>query len=312
MMFALRHGELLIFLYVFADQIGIPVPAVPGLLAVGALAAVGKINVALALVASVGASLLADLIWYGLGRRRGHQVLRLMCRISLEPDSCVRRTEDVFIRYGVRSLIVAKFVPGLSTVAPPLAGMTGVRLPRFIAYSVAAGFLWAATWGGLGYVTGEAVQRVTNESARVGRILAALVAAGLVIYVGGKWMQRRRFLRNLRVAQISQDDVKRALDAGESIVIVDLRSPLDVATVPFMIPGSLRIAPDDLERRHQNIPRDRDIVLYCSCPSEATSARAALTLRRRGVTRVRPLEGGFPAWHARGLPVEAVPAAPRP
>ena len=312
MMFALRHGELLIFLYVFADQIGIPVPAVPGLLAVGALAAVGKINVALALVASVGASLLADLIWYGLGRRRGHQVLRLMCRISLEPDSCMRRTEDVFIRYGVRSLIVAKFVPGLSTVAPPLAGMTGVRLPRFIAYSVAAGFLWAATWGGLGYVTGEAVQRVTDESARVGRILAALVAAGLVIYVGGKWMQRRRFLRNLRVAQISQDDVKRALDAGESIVIVDLRSPLDVATVPFMIPGSLRIAPDDLERRHQNIPRDRDIVLYCSCPSEATSARAALTLRRRGVTRVRPLEGGFPAWHARGLPVEAVPAAPRP
>ena len=312
MMFALRHGELLIFLYVFADQIGIPVPAVPGLLAVGALAAVGKINVALALVASVGASLLADLIWYGLGRRRGHQVLRLMCRISLEPDSCMRRTEDVFIRYGVRSLIVAKFVPGLSTVAPPLAGMTGVRLPRFIAYSVAAGFLWAATWGGLGYVTGEAVQRVTNESARVGRILAALVAAGLVIYVGGKWMQRRRFLRNLRVAQISQDDVKRALDAGESIVIVDLRSPLDVATVPFMIPGSLRIAPDDLERRHQNIPRDRDIVLYCSCPSEATSARVALTLRRRGVTRVRPLEGGFPAWHTRGLPVEAVPAAPRP
>ena len=312
MMFALRHGELLIFLYVFADQIGIPVPAVPGLLAVGALAAVGKINVALALVASVGASLLADLIWYGLGRRRGHQVLRLMCRISLDPDSCMRRTEDVFIRYGVRSLIVAKFVPGLSTVAPPLAGMTGVRLPRFIAYSVAAGFLWAATWGGLGYVTGEAVQRVTDESARVGRILAALVAAGLVIYVGGKWMQRRRFLRNLRVAQISQDDVKRALDAGESIVIVDLRSPLDVATVPFMIPGSLRIAPDDLERRHQNIPRDRDIVLYCSCPSEATSARVALTLRRRGVTRVRPLEGGFPAWHTRGLPVEAVPAAPRP
>ena len=235
-----------------------------------------------------------------------------MCRISLEPDSCVRRIEDVFIRYGVRSLIVAKFVPGLSTVAPPLAGMSGVRLPRFIAYSVAAGFLWAATWGGLGYLTGEAVQRVTDESARVGRILAALVAAGLVIYIGGKWIQRRRFLRNLRVARISQDDVKRALDAGESIVIVDFRSPLDVATVPFMIPGSLRIAPDDLERRHQNIPRDRDIVLYCSCPSEATSARVALTLRRRGVTRVRPLEGGFPAWHARGLPVEAVPAAPRP
>jgi membrane protein DedA with SNARE-associated domain len=262
--FVVRHGEALIFLYVFADQIGIPVPAVPGLLAVGALAAVGKVNAPLALVSIVGASLLADLIWYGLGRRRGSQVLRLLCRISLEPDSCVRRTEDVFLRYGVASLIFAKFVPGLSTVAPPLAGMIGVGLPRFALYSAVAALLWACAWGGMGYFAGEAVQRATDHSERIGRVLVASVGAGLVVYVLLKWTQRQRFLRSLRAARISQEALKQQLDAGEPIVIVDLRSELDASAVPWMIPRSLRMAPEELERRHGEIPRDRDVVVYCS------------------------------------------------
>ena len=262
--FLVRHGEVIIFVYVFADQVGIPVPAVPGLLAMGALAAAGKINVALALVSSVCASLLADFIWYGLGRWRGDQVLRLLCKISLEPDSCVRRTENVFLRYGVRSLIFAKFVPGLSTVAPPLAGMIGVSLPRFAGYSALAALLWAGTWGGLGYFAGETLQQVTDQSGRVGRILFAFVAACLVVYVIVKWIQRRLFLRSLRIARIDQEELNRQLDSGQPVVIIDLRSELDVTAVPFMIPGSLRIPPEELERRHQEIPRDRDIILYCS------------------------------------------------
>ena len=262
--FVVRHGEVILFLYVFADQLGIPVPAVPGLLAMGALAAVGQINAPLALVASVCASLLADVIWYGLGRRRGHQVLRLLCKISLEPDSCVQRTESVFIRYGVRSLIFAKFVPGLSTVAPPLAGMIGVSVPRFVAYSAVAALLWAGTWGGLGYFAGEALQEVSDQSGRLGRTVSAFVAACLLVYVVVKWIQRALFLRSLRVARISQEELKRRLESGEPVVIVDLRSELDVAAAPFMIPGSLGIAPEELKRRHQEIPRDREIVLYCS------------------------------------------------
>jgi membrane protein DedA with SNARE-associated domain len=262
--FVVRHGEVVIFLYVFADQIGIPVPAVPGLLAVGALAAAGEINGILALVSSVGASLLADFIWYGIGRARGSQVLRLLCKISLEPDSCVRHTEDVFLRYGVRSLIVAKFVPGLSTVAPPLAGMIGVGLLRFATYSALAALLWAGAWGGLGYLAGDALQRVTDESGRVGQLLGAAVAAGIIAYVSVKWVQRRRFLRALRMARIGQVELKRQLDSGEPVVIIDLRSALDVATTPSVIPGALRISPEELERRHQEIPRDRDIVVYCS------------------------------------------------
>jgi hypothetical protein len=176
----------------------------------------------------------------------------------------VRRTEDVFLRYGVRSLIFAKFVPGLSTVAPPLAGMIGVGLPRFLAYSALAALLWAGTWGGLGYFAGETLQQVTDHSDQVGKVLLASVAAGLVVYVVVKWTQRRHFLRSLRAARISQEDLKQHLDSGEPLIVIDLRTELDAHAVPWMIPGSLRIAPEEVERRHGEIPRDRDIVLYCS------------------------------------------------
>jgi membrane protein DedA with SNARE-associated domain len=262
--FLIRHGEAFIFLYVFADQLGIPLPAVPALLAMGALAAVGKINYGLALLSSVVASVLADAIWYALGRARGIQVLGLLCKISLEPDSCVRRTQDVFVRYGVRSLIIAKFVPGLSTVAPPLAGMVGVSVPRFALYSVLAALLWAGAWSTLGYLAGDALQRVVEETGRLGTVLVALVAAAVAGYIVVKWIQRQRFLRGLRIARISQDELKRDLDAGTAVFIVDLRSALDVSTTPFVIPGALRIAAEELEARHQAIPRDRDVVVYCS------------------------------------------------
>ena len=262
--FLVRHQEAFIFLYVFADQIGIPLPAVPALLALGALAAVGKVNVGLAVVLSVLASLLADGIWYTLGRTRGSHVLRLLCKISLEPDSCVRRTENVFLRYGVRSIIFAKFVPGLSTVAPPLAGMVGVSLPRFAAYSVLAAFFWVVAWGGLGYLAGDALQQVTDRSGRLGAVLFGLVAAAVAVYVIVKSIQRRLFLRGLRIARISQEELRRDLESGNAVLVVDLRSALDVAVAPFVIPGALRIAAEELERRHQDIPRDRDVIVYCS------------------------------------------------
>jgi membrane protein DedA with SNARE-associated domain len=253
-----------VFFYVFADQVGIPLPAIPALLAMGALAAVGKLNGLLAITLGVAASLLADFIWYGLGRARGSDVLRLLCKISLEPDSCVRRTENMFIRYGVRSLIFAKFVPGLSTVAPPLAGIVGVSVPRFAAYSALAALLWIVAWGGVGYLAGDALQYVVDRSGRFGTIAGVAVAVGLVGYVVTKWIQRRRFLRSLRIARVTQDELKRDLDAGTPVVIIDLRTEIDVGAEPYVIPGALRIAAEDLERRHAEIPRDRDVIVYCS------------------------------------------------
>jgi len=262
--FIVRHGEAFVFLYVLADQLGVPVPAVPALLAMGALAAVGKISFPLALLLSVVASVGADLVWYTLGRTRGGGVLRLVCKLSLEPDSCVRRTENVFLRYGISALIFAKFVPGLSTVAPPLAGIVGVSLPRFVAYSSLAALLWAGAWGGLGYVAGDALERVVSQSGRLGTVLAVLVAAVVVGYVVVKWLQRRRFLRNLRIARISPDELKTALDAAAPPLLIDLRSALEVDTTPYVIPGALRIAAEELEARHREIPRDRDVIVYCS------------------------------------------------
>jgi membrane protein DedA with SNARE-associated domain len=262
--FIVRHGEVFVFLYVFADQIGVPVPAVPALLAMGALAATGKIDFTLALVLSVAASLAADTVWYALGRARGGSVLRLVCKVSLEPDSCVHRTENVFLRYGVSALIFAKFVPGLSTVAPPLAGIVGVSLPRFAAYSSLAALLWAGAWGGLGYLAGDALEQVASQSGRLGTALAILVATGVGAYVGLKWLWRRRFLRRLRIARIGADELKAAIDRATPLLVVDLRSALDVTADPHVIPGALRIAAEDLERRHREIPRDRDVVVYCS------------------------------------------------
>jgi membrane protein DedA with SNARE-associated domain len=262
--FIVRHGEAFVFLYVLADQLGVPVPAVPALMAMGALAAVGKINFTLALLLSVVASLGADLVWYALGRTRGGGVLRLVCKVSLEPDSCVRRTENVFVRYGVRALIFAKFVPGLSTVAPPLAGIVGISLPRFAAYSSLAAFLWAGAWGGLGYLAGDALERVVTQSGRLGTVLTVLVGTVVVGYVVVKWVQRRRFLRSLRIARIGPEVLRAALDGATPPLVIDLRAALDVAAAPYVIPGALHIAAEELERRHREIPRDRDVIVYCS------------------------------------------------
>ena len=262
--FVIRHGELLAFLYVFADQLGVPLPAIPALLAIGALAAAGKINTGLTLALIVAACLLADLIWYSLGRRMGARVLRLLCTISLEPDSCVRRTENLFLRYGVRALLVTKFVPGLGAVAPPLAGMVGVGAPRFAVYSALGGLLWGGTWSGLGYLVGDAVKELPYPGQRLGTALAVALAAGVVGYVIFKWIKRRRFLRKLWIARISPDELKRDLESGTPTLVVDLRSDLDVGADPHVIPTALRIAAEELERRHAEIPRDREIVVYCS------------------------------------------------
>jgi membrane protein DedA with SNARE-associated domain len=262
--FVVRHGEAFIFLYVLADQLGVPVPAVPALLAMGALAGMGKLDFTLALLLSVVASLAADLVWYALGRTRGGGVLRLVCAIALEPDSCVRRTEDVFVRHGVRALILAKFVPGLSTVAPPLAGLVGVPLPRFAAYSSLAALLWAGAWGGLGYLAGDALEHVAIRSGRFGTALGVLVATALTVWLVVKWLKRRWFLRSLRIARISPEALSAALDTASPPLVVDLRSALDLEHTPYVIPGALRILPDELERRYAEIPRDRDVVVYCS------------------------------------------------
>lgn len=260
----IQYGGMILFAVVLAEQLGLPIPAVPILLAAGALAGAGKMNLSLAIGLPVVASLLADLLWYFLGRRLGRRVLDVLCRISLEPDSCVRRTENAFTRHGVRSLLVAKFIPGLSTVAPPLAGMVGVSVPRFVAYDALGALLWVEVNVGLGYLFSHQLERLASHMVRLGSVLVVSLAVATAAYIAVKFARRRRLLRDLRMARITPEELREMLDDGAEVAIVDLRHPLAVEAAPYRIPGAIRLSPDEMDHRHHEIPRDRDIVLYCT------------------------------------------------
>jgi membrane protein DedA with SNARE-associated domain len=262
--FLIRHGYLVLFLWVLGEQVGLPVPAVPILLAAGALAGAGKLSLPMALLLAVVACAISDSLWYEIGRRRGGRVLNLLCKMSLEPDSCVRRTEERFARQGAKSLVIAKFIPGLSTAAPPLAGVFRMKYSRFMFFDIIGSILWAGLFIGAGYLFSNQIERVAEQSSRLGGWLVALLAAALAAYIAAKFVQRQMFLRRLRVARIRPEELKAKLDAGENVVIVDLRHSVDFEAEPTTIPGALLMSPEEVENRHTEIPRDRDIILYCT------------------------------------------------
>lgn len=215
--FLVRHGYSVLFVWVLAEQVGFPLPAIPVLLAAGALARAGPLNFAFVLGWAILASLLSDVLWYELGRRRGRPILSWLCRISLEPDSCVRRTEDVFARYGSRSLLVAKFIPGFSTAAPPLSGAFHMRLGRFLLFDSLGTLIWAGAFAGLGYLFSKQLEYVAAYAQRLGVTLVVIMVGGLAAYMIWKYVQRRRFLRPLRTSRITPEELKQKLDAGEDL-----------------------------------------------------------------------------------------------
>lgn len=262
--FLVEYGYVVLFVWVFLDQVGFPFPAAPYMLAAGAMAGLGQLDLAVTLGVAVVAALPADFLWYEIGRRRGAAVLRFLCRISLEPDSCVRDTEKTFARHGPRSLLIAKFIPGLETVAPPLAGVVHMRFSRFLLFDIAGTVWWSITFLGLGYVLHDELQRVSQLAVQLGGWLVAILGGALGIYLLAKYARRRRFLRSLRIARIAPEELKRMLDADEEIEIVDLRHSLEFEAEPYSLPGAVRIPVEEIDARHHAIPRDRDIVLYCT------------------------------------------------
>ncbi len=284
-----RHGIAILFAAVFIEQIGIPLPAAPGLLAAGALAGAGKMNWLLALGAAASSSLLADLIWFYLGRNYGNRVLGFLCRISLEPDSCARRTQNLFVRHGMKGLVVAKFIPGLSTLAPPLAGSTGVTVPRFLFFDGLSSVLHGGCFILVGVLFSQQLEQVINALAGLGRSAFGVLAGLVALYIAYRYFQRHRLLRELRIARITVDELHQKQEAGENPVILDLRPHVELEQDPSLIRGALHMSMEEVERRQHEIPRDRDVILYCSCPNEVSSARVALALRRNGISRVRPL-----------------------
>ncbi len=262
--FLLRHGYEVLLVWVFAEQLGLPIPSLPVLLAIGALAGRRQFSLFASVALAVVATLAADFIWYELGRYRGRSLLRHLCRISLEPDSCVRDTESLFARYRAGSLIIAKFVPGLGTVMPPLAGAFRFRRGRFLVWDAAGAFLWAGAFTGTGYLFSAQIERVAMYAYRLGAWLAVALLLALAAYILNRYRERRRFLRKLRIARITPEELKQKMEAGEEMVIVDLRNSLECENDHVRVPGALHMRPDELEARHQEIPRDRDVVLYCT------------------------------------------------
>lgn len=259
-----RYGYLVVFGSVLAEQIGIPIPAVPFLLAAGGLAGSGKLSLTLLLALSGIASLIADTIWYVIGRFGGARVLGWLCRISLEPDSCVRKTETIFSKHGPRSLMVAKFIPGFSTIAPPLAGIVRMPLRKFFFYSALGGLFWSGAFIALGWVFSYQLEIVAEYAERFGSRTVAVLVAALAGYILWKFVSRRRFLRKIRIARITPEALKAKLDAGEQILIVDVRDRIDFESEPTIISGALHLTIEDIDARHREIPRDREIVLYCT------------------------------------------------
>ncbi len=260
----IEHGYLILFAWVLLDQAGLPLPSGPVLLAAGALSGLGELNIAWVLVTAVAAALPGHLVLYEIGRRRGGSVLNLACRMSLEPDSCVRRTEQLFARHGARALLFARLVPALETVAPALAGVFRMRFRHFLSYSISGTLVWSFVFVGLGYLLDQQLVQISQLAARLGDWLFALLAGAFGVYLVAKYVRRQRFIRALDVARITPEELKQKLDAGEMIEIVDLRHALDFEAQPETIPGANHIPVEDFDARHEEIPRDREIVLYCT------------------------------------------------
>jgi membrane protein DedA with SNARE-associated domain len=262
--FLVRHGYIVLFAAVFAQQVGVPLPAVPFLLAAGALARMGQMNLFIAVSLALAAALVTDLLFYEIGRRKGGQVLGWLCRISLEPDTCVRKTEMMFSRHGSRSLLAAKFIPGLNIAAPPLAAVLKMGFGRFLLYDLLGSLLWVLTFVGLGYGFSSQIERAAAQAARLGWLLGGILGIALGGYVLWKYRQRRRLLGELKINLVSPEDLKRRMDAGEPVTVVDLRHSVEVGAEARTIPGAMLLPAEDLEARIGEIPRDRATVLVCT------------------------------------------------
>jgi len=261
--FLIQHGYTLLFFWVLVETMGVPIPSVPLLITVGALAGVGQMNLQICIGLGVCAALLSDIFWYSLGWYRGRRVLSLLCRISLEPDSCVRRTENVFERYGAPSLLIIKFIPGLSAVSTPLAGIIRMSLPRFLFFDSMGISIWIGAYTLFGYIFSKEVDRALVYAAGMGTTFLVLTAGGLTIYILWKYASRRRFIHELSIARITPEELKRKLDAGERVLIIDVRHALDIDAEPYIIRGALRIPVEQAEG-HVDVSGDREVVVYCT------------------------------------------------
>jgi len=262
--FLIEHGYVVIFAWVALDQAGLPLPAVPLLLAAGVLIGMGEMSLLLVLLTVLLASVPIDLFWFWLGRLRGSRVLHLLCILSLEPDYCVRNTENTFRRLGPFALVIGKFVPGLQTLAPPMSGLTGVNIYVFLFLDSLGAALWAGLFVSLGLFFHTEIEFVIKAAAELGLIAGALVAAVVIAYFGAKVHTRRKFLKSLSMRKLTPEEVYQRIQEDNDVHIIDLRHDYDVDALPHLLPNALRVPMEAIEQHKNRIPRDSDIVLCCN------------------------------------------------
>jgi membrane protein DedA with SNARE-associated domain/rhodanese-related sulfurtransferase len=303
-----KYAYLILFVWILVEQLGIPIPSIPLLLTAGTLSVTHKVGVLPSLLVVLAGCLLPDSLWYLLGRRFGNRVLKVLCRYSFEAATCVSKTEGYFTRRGAVTLLFAKFVPGLSTVAAPIAGQTGMSFERFLLWDLAGTVLWAGSYLLAGRFFGDLAKKSTSFFHLLGHSAVGLVLLMVLALLAYRVVKQQRFLARVKSMRLEPEELKAMLDEAEAAgtvapYIVDLRHPLDYLPDPRVLPGAVRVGPTELALHSERIPRDRDVILYCTCPSEETSAKVALQLHRMGVIRVRPLRGGFDGWKLAGLPL---------
>jgi membrane protein DedA with SNARE-associated domain/rhodanese-related sulfurtransferase len=304
-----EYGLALIFTNVLLEQVGLPIPAIPTLIVAGALAAEGKFSWLAIFGTAFVACMAGDVLWYLAGRRYGRRVMALLCRVSLSPDSCVRQTEVRFERWGGLTLVLSKFIPGLSTIAPPLAGAMRLGWPSFLLLNGLGAAIWAGVAIGAGMLFHSGINELIARLEDLGTLAVEAIAVLLGGYIALKWWERRRFYKMLRIARIGVRDLRALIDGGRRPVVVDVRSRSSRDLDRRFIPGALAMDIAEVDARLEELPTDREIIFYCTCPNEASAAQVAKKLIALGYTKVRPLHGGLDAWIDAGYEIEERTAA---
>jgi membrane protein DedA with SNARE-associated domain/rhodanese-related sulfurtransferase len=289
-----EYGLLIVFASVFIEQIGLPIPAYPTLLVTGALLNQGHYSAAALLLVAVMASVIADFVWYFSGRTYGGKVMAKLCRISLSPESCIRQTESIYLRFGPSALLFCKFIPGFASISSALAGTLGTKSITFLIFDGLGAAIWAGSAILLGNLFSSAIDDLLNVLMQMGKWGGLLIAFGLLAFITSKWWQRYRFIKSLRMAQISVVELERMLNDGLKPTIIDVR-PLHLQD-NGIIPGAITMSIDKVDSVILDASMDDEIILYCACPNEVTSARVAKMLMKKGYSHVRPLTGGIDAW----------------
>lgn len=298
----IAHGALIVFLVTLAARAGAPLPAAPLLVVAGGISMAGQVSLAVCVTASVVANVLGDAVWYQAGRWRGHRVMKLLCRISLSPDTCVRQSEGILSRWGGSSLIAAKFLPGISVVAAPMAGALGMSWPRFIGYDIGASLIWTLAYLAVGIVFAGQIVVVLDVMTEFGSIAVVAIVIALAAMIVYRYLRRRWMLSDRYAPRIAVHELRELIRRGESPIVIDVRSSVAMLQDGRRVPGAMVATLAQLPATAQTLPRDREVVLYCNCPNEVSALRGVRILADLGHHRARALHGGLDAW----LEIEAV------